>query len=454
MKNQGIYVSLDIGTTSIKVVVAEYIRGQLNIIGVGNEKSQGLSRGVIVDIDETVESIKKAVKQAEQKSNIEIKDVIVGIPSNQISIEPCHGMIAVSSENREITDVDVHNVISAAKVRSVAPEREIISVIPEEFIVDGFDGIKDPRGMIGVRLELYASMITGPKTIVHNIKRCIDKAGLNIEEMVIQPLAISQVAMSAGEREFGTILIDMGGGQTTVASVKNQELQFTNIYQEGGDYVTKDISKVLKTSQKLAESLKFNYGVAYVPFAGTESFPVEVIGEVNPVEITETYLAEIISARIKHVFEQIKQDLDRRHVLDLPGGIVIVGGGAILPGVVELAQEVFGVHAKLYVPNQIGIRNPAFAHVISLSEYAGNLTEVDRIAQAAVRGDEQLRHQATSFERPSHRVPRFDHQPVEPVQPVQEVEPEIAPLRNEEPQEEPKASLTDKMRNLIGNMFE
>ena len=177
MKNQGIYVSLDIGTTSIKVVVAEYIRGQLNIIGVGNEKSQGLSRGVIVDIDETVESIKKAVKQAEQKSNIEIKDVIVGIPSNQISIEPCHGMIAVSSENREITDVDVHNVIS---------------VIPEEFIVDGFDGIKDPRGMIGVRLELYASMITGPKTIVHNIKRCIDKAGLNIEEMVIQPLAISQ----------------------------------------------------------------------------------------------------------------------------------------------------------------------------------------------------------------------------------------------------------------------
>ena len=246
----------------------------------------------------------------------------------------------------------------------------------------------------------------------------------------------------------------MGGGQTTVASVKNQELQFTNIYQEGGDYVTKDISKVLKTSQKLAESLKFNYGVAYVPFAGTESFPVEVIGEVNPVEITETYLAEIISARIKHVFEQIKQDLDRRHVLDLPGGIVIVGGGAILPGVVELAQEVFGVHAKLYVPNQIGIRNPAFAHVISLSEYAGNLTEVDRIAQAAVRGDEQLRHQATSFERPSHRVPRFDHQPAEPVQPVQEVEPEIAPLRNEEPQEEPKASLTDKMRNLIGNMFE
>ena len=336
----------------------------------------------------------------------------------------------------------------------MTPDREVITFIPEEFVVDGFQGIRDPRGMMGIRLEMRGLLYTGPRTILHNLRKTVERAGVKLENIIISPLAMTKSILNEGEREFGATVIDMGGGQTTVASVKNQELQFTNIYQEGGDYVTKDISKVLKTSQKLAESLKFNYGVAYVPFAGTESFPVEVIGEVNPVEITETYLAEIISARIKHVFEQIKQDLDRRHVLDLPGGIVIVGGGAILPGVVELAQEVFGVHAKLYVPNQIGIRNPAFAHVISLSEYAGNLTEVDRIAQAAVRGDEQLRHQATSFERPSHRVPRFDHQPVEPVQPVQEVEPEIAPLRNEVPQEEPKASLTDKMRNLIGNMFE
>ena len=144
MKNSGIYVSLDIGTTSIKVVVAEYVKDQMNIIGVGNEISKGLSRGVIVDIDETVESIRSAVSQAERKANIQISNVIVGIPSNQISIEPCHGMYAVASENKEITDKDVQNVFAAAKVSSVPPEREILSVIAVKFIVDGFDGIRDP----------------------------------------------------------------------------------------------------------------------------------------------------------------------------------------------------------------------------------------------------------------------------------------------------------------------
>ena len=159
MRQHETFVSLDIGTTSIKVVVAEYINGSVNIIGVGNEKSRGLSRGVIVDIDETVYSIQRAVDQASRKANYQIRSVIVGVPSNQIMIEECHGMVAVASENREITNRDVDNVISAAKVRSVPPERDIISIIPEEFIVDGFNGIKDPRGMLGVRLELYLSLI-------------------------------------------------------------------------------------------------------------------------------------------------------------------------------------------------------------------------------------------------------------------------------------------------------
>ena len=438
MARDGFFTGLDIGSSTIKVLVAEHINGEMNVIGVSNAKSAGVKDGIIVDIEAAAAAIKSAISQAEEKAGISIGLVNVGLPANLLQIEPTQGMIPVTSDSKEITDEDVESVVRSALTKSMTPDREVITFIPEEFVVD----------------EMRGLLYTGPRTILHNLRKTVERAGVKLENIIISPLAMTKSILNEGEREFGATVIDMGGGQTTVASVKNQELQFTNIYQEGGDYVTKDISKVLKTSQKLAESLKFNYGVAYVPFAGTESFPVEVIGEVNPVEITETYLAEIISARIKHVFEQIKQDLDRRHVLDLPGGIVIVGGGAILPGVVELAQEVFGVHAKLYVPNQIGIRNPAFAHVISLSEYAGNLTEVDRIAQAAVRGDEQLRHQATSFERPSHRVPRFDHQPVEPVQPVQEVEPEIAPLRNEEPQEEPKASLTDKMRNLIGNMFE
>ena len=411
MKNQGIYVSLDIGTTSIKVVVAEYIRGQLNIIGVGNEKSQGLSRGVIVDIDETVESIKKAVKQAEQKANIQIQDVIVGIPSNQISIEPCHGMIAVSSENREITDIDVHNVISAAKVRSVAPEREIISVIPEEFIVDGFDGIKDPRGMIGVRLELYASMITGPKTIVHNIKRCIDKAGLNIEEMVIQPLAISQVAMSAGEREFGTILIDMGGGQTSASVMHDHQLKFSYVDQEGGDFVTKDISVILNASYENAERIKREYGYAIsTETSDEEFFPVETIGKKDPVKVDEHYLSEIIEAREVQIFETIKRALDQVDALSLPGGIVLTGGASSMAGVLELAQEIFGVNVKTYIPEQMGMRNPIYATSMGLIQYAASLDDVHRIAQ---KGKLTTEKRVTPLTNPSRPVVEPTPQPVE-----------------------------------------
>ena len=428
MKNQGIYVSLDIGTTSIKVVVAEYIRGQLNIIGVGNEKSQGLSRGVIVDIDETVESIKKAVKQAEQKANIQIQDVIVGIPSNQISIEPCHGMIAVSSENREITDVDVHNVISAAKVRSVAPEREIISVIPEEFIVDGFDGIKDPRGMIGVRLELYASMITGPKTIVHNIKRCIDKAGLNIEEMVIQPLAISQVAMSAGEREFGTILIDMGGGQTSASVMHDHQLKFSYVDQEGGDFVTKDISVILNASYENAERIKREYGYAIsTETSDEEFFPVETIGKKDPVKVDEHYLSEIIEAREVQIFETIKRALDQVDAL--------TGGASSMAGVLELAQEIFGVNVKTYIPEQMGMRNPIYATSMGLIQYAASLDDVHRIAQ---KGKLTTEKRVTPLTNPSRPVVEPTPQPVE--QPKVDVEVK---------QESESESFGDKVKNFF-----
>ena len=203
-----------------------------------------------------------------------------------------------------------------------------------------------PRGMMGVRLEMRGLLYTGPRTILHNLRKTVERVGIHVDNVIISPLAIVNSVLNEGEREFGATVIDMGGGQTTVATIRNQELQFTNIYQEGGDYVTKDISKVLKTSQKIAESLKLNYGEAYVPLASNETFQVEVIGEVEPVEVTESYLAEIISARIKHIFDQIKQELERRHLLDLPGGIVLIGGNAILPGIVELAQEVFGVSRK------------------------------------------------------------------------------------------------------------
>lgn len=461
MARDGFFTGLDIGTSSIKVLVAEHVNNELNVIGVSNAKSAGVKDGIIVDIEAAASAIKSAISQAEEKAGISIKLVNVGLPANLLQIEPTQGMIPVTSETKEITDADVENVVRSALTKSMTPDREVITFIPEEFIVDGFQGIRDPRGMMGIRLEMRGLLYTGPRTILHNLRKTVERAGVQVENIIISPLAMTKSVLNEGEREFGATVIDMGGGQTTVASVRNQELQFTNIYQEGGEYVTKDISKVLKTSKKLAESLKFNYGEVYVPAASNETFQVEVIGEVEPVEVTERYLAEIISARVKHIFEQAKQDLERRHLLDLPGGIVIIGGGAILPGVVELAQEVFGVPVKLYVPNQIGIRNPAFAHVISLSEYAGNLFEVDVLAQAAVHGDELLRHQPVEFSRSIQQSQSFNplQRFTQPQQPtpalVDETEeqverPEPLPTQSQQPKEK----LTDRVRNLLGNMFD
>ena len=458
MARDGFFTGLDIGTNSIKVLVAELRNGELNVIGVSNAKSKGVKDGIIVDIEAAASAIKSAISQAEEKAGISIKSVNVGLPGNLLQVEPTQGMIPVTSDTKEITDQDVENVVKSALTKSMTPDREVITFIPEEFIVDGFQGIRDPRGMMGVRLEMRGLLYTGPRTILHNLRKTVERSGVQVENIIISPLALVRSVLNEGEREFGATVIDMGAGQTTVATIRNQELQFTNILQEGGDYVTKDISKVLKTSQKLAEGLKLNYGEAYPSLASNETFQVEVIGEVEPVEVTESYLAEIISARIKHIFEQIKQELERRHLLDLPGGIVLIGGNAILPGIVELAQEVFGVGVKLYVPNQVGIRNPAFAHVISLSEFAGQLTEVNLLAQRAVKGEDTLRHQPINFGGMIQRVTQVA-QPT-PIQPVQNTEVEqpastnvVAP-KEDKVSSQNKPKIADRFRGLIGSMFD
>ncbi len=442
MKKQGSFVSLDIGTTSIKVVVAEYYNNQLNVIGVGNEVSKGLNRGVIVDIDETVASIKKAVEQAEKKSGTKIQQVVVGIPGNQISIEPCHGMYAVASENKEITDRDVQNVFEAARVRSLPPEREIISVIPEEFIVDGFDGIRDPRGMIGVRLELYASMITGPKTIIHNIKRCVERAGLVIQDMVVQPIAVSSIAMNRGERDFGTILIDMGGGQTTASVMHDNQLKFVYVDPEGGSLVTKDISIILNTTMENAEYIKREYGYAIPEDASDdEFFPVPVIGKEEPVKVDEKYLSEIIEARVVQIFNTIKKALDQVEARELPGGIVLTGGGSAIPGVLELAEEIFEVNVKHYVPEEMGMRNPIFATSLGLITYMGEQDEINLVAKK----------KAGKPVQEAAKVVPMQHKQQKPVQVQQE---QTHMQQPEEMAENHKPSFIEQAKQFIQSIFE
>lgn len=455
MARDGFFTGLDIGTSSIKVLVAEFIDGSMNVIGVSNVKSSGVKDGIIVDIDAAAKSIKTAIEQAEEKAGIVIEQVNVGLPANLLQIEPTQGMIPVTSESKEIKDEDVESVVRSALTKSITPEREVISLVPEEFIVDGFQGIRDPRGMMGIRLEMRGLIYTGPTTILHNLRKTVERAGIQVENIIISPLAMTRAVLNEGEREFGATVIDMGGGQTTVASMRAQELQFTNIYSEGGEYITKDISKVLKTSMQIAEALKFNFGNADIEEASeTETVQVEVVGENSPVEITEKYLAEIISARVKHILDRVKQDLTRGRLLDLPGGIVLVGGTAIMPGVVEVAQEIFGTTVKLHVPNQVGIRNPMFANVISLVEYVGTMSEVDVIAQRAVSGEELLRRKPVDFEPQPQVRPRvvYNNDLVVPAndnlvsQPTQ-----VPPVQK---QEESRPKLGERVRGIFGSMFD
>lgn len=458
MVKSGFFTGLDIGTSSVKVLVAEYTDNEMNVIGVSSVKSAGVKDGIIVNIDVAAGAIKKALEQAEEKSGIRIDRVNVGLPANLLQIEPTQGMIPVTTDSQEITDSDVENVVKSALTKSMTPEREVISFIPEEFVVDGFQGIKDPRGMMGIRLEMRGMLYTGPRTILHNLRKTVERAGVQVENIVISPLALTRSVLNEGEREFGATVIDLGGGQTTVAVMRNQELQYTNIYQEGGDYITKDISKVLTTSQSIAENLKFNYGIAYPQDASDkEKFTVEVIGESTPVEVTERYLSEVISARLRQIFDRVRQDLERTRALDLPGGVVLVGGGAILPGIAELAQEVLGANTKLFVPNQIGIRNPAFASVISFVEYVGGLEEVEKIAQRAVNGEADLRQKPIDFTISRPRVvPTIQPEVTIPVETNEDNESSLHDFEEEhdETQSATRSNITDRLRGLFGSMFE
>lgn len=458
MVKSGFFTGLDIGTSSVKVLVAEYTDNEMNVIGVSSVKSAGVKDGIIVNIDVAAGAIKKALEQAEEKSGIRIDRVNVGLPANLLQIEPTQGMIPVTTDSQEITDSDVENVVKSALTKSMTPEREVISFIPEEFVVDGFQGIKDPRGMMGIRLEMRGMLYTGPRTILHNLRKTVERAGVQVENIVISPLALTRSVLNEGEREFGATVIDLGGGQTTVAVMRNQELQYTNIYQEGGDYITKDISKVLTTSQSIAENLKFNYGIAYPQDASDkEKFTVEVIGESTPVEVTERYLSEVVSARLRQIFDRVRQDLERTRALDLPGGVVLVGGGAILPGIAELAQEVLGANTKLFVPNQIGIRNPAFASVISFVEYVGGLEEVEKIAQRAVNGEADLRQKPIDFTVSRPRVvPTIQREVTIPVETNEDNERSLHDFEEEhdETQSATRSNITDRLRGLFGSMFE
>lgn len=371
MNHQDIYISLDIGSSSIKALIGDITDGQLHVIGVGNVKSNGIRKGAIVDIDATVQSIKKAVEQAERMTGIHINEVVLGIPANQTVLQPVKGVVAVNSENREITDDDLQRVIESAQVMSIPPERELVNLIPRQFIVDNLEEIKDPRGMIGIRLEMDATMITTSRTLVHNVLRCVEKAGLQIREIYLQPLAAGNFALTEDEKNQGTAYIDLGGGSTTVAVFEDGLLTYTGVIPVGGDNITKDLSIVLKTPTEQAETIKKQFGHAFYEDASDEEvFEVPVVGTDSTEEYSQKFIAEIISVRLEELFELVLDELARSGVRDLPGGVVITGGVAQLEGIAPLARQVMQTRVRVYTPDYIGVREPSYTTAVGLIRFA------------------------------------------------------------------------------------
>src|SRR5690625_1497034 len=364
-------VSLDIGTSQVKIIIGEVLQESLNIIGVGTAHSTGMKKGAIVDIDQTIQSIRQAIEQAERMIGMEIKRVVVGINGNHIQLQPCHGVVAVQSENREIGDEDVQRVIEGAQVVSIPPEREIIDVIPRQFIVDGLEEIKDPRGMIGVRLEMEGTIITCSKTILHNILKCVEGADLDILDITLQPLAAGTIALSNDEKNLGVALIDVGGGSTTVSVFENNQLVATSNIPLGGDNITKDVSIGLRTSTDEAEKIKLKYGQAYSDLASeTETFDVTTIGSNERQSYAQVDIATMIEARLEEIYTFVVRELQAMGFHDLPGGYVLTGGTMKMPGVLELAQDIFYANVRVAIPDYIGVREPQYIPGVGILKFA------------------------------------------------------------------------------------
>ncbi len=372
MSNNDVIVSLDIGTSKIRVIIGEVNNGALNIIGVGSADSFGIKKGAIVDIDQTVDAIRNAVDHAERMVGITIDRVFVGISGNHIDLQNSHGVVAVSSEDKEINELDIERVLQASRVIALPPEKEIIDVVPKEFIVDGLSGIHDPRGMIGVRLEVEATIITGSKTIIHNLVRTIEKSELEIAGFILMPLAASKIALSNDEKNLGVVLVDIGKGVSTISIFEHGNLEKTTVLPIGGEYITNDISIGLRTEGDTAEKVKLKFGMASLEEACDDvKFKVSRIGSNVEKEFSQKDLAHIIEPRVREMFQLIQEEVYRLgYTKEIAGGFVLTGGVMGLNGILTVAQEELLPSARTAIPNFIGVKDASFTNGVGVIQYA------------------------------------------------------------------------------------
>ena len=376
--NNNMIVALDIGTTKVCVLVVETDQnGKLNVLGIGTSKSGGMSRGVVANIDRTVKSIQEAVQIAESKPGTKIKSAIVGIAGEHIDSFKTNSIITISNPDHEITEADIDRLIEDAKRVHLSRDREIIHIIPQEFIIDGQTVTHDPIGMAGVRVEASMHVVTGLVTAAQNIHKCVERAGLKVEELVLQPLASSYSVLTDDEKEVGVALLDIGGGTTDLAVFEDRTIRHTAVIPIAGDHITTDIRKGLGILPEQAEELKVNHGYAMVSeVVDDEPILIPGIGGRKPIEINKKLLAQIIQPRVEELLDIVAMEIKRsgysRH---LSAGIVLTGGGALLKGMLELVEYVLGVPAKIGIPQAFDggfareVENPIYATAVGLIQY-------------------------------------------------------------------------------------
>ena len=372
-KRDHIVVGLDIGTTKICAIVAEVTEeGTVNVVGVGSSPSRGLRKGVVVNIESTVESIKKAVEEAELMAAVQINSVYTGIAGSHIAGENSRGVVALKKQ--EVTRLDVQRAVDTARSVAVLPsDRRILHVLPREFMVDDQDGIREPLGMSGSRLEVDVHIITGAVTSAQNIIKSVNRAGLDVVDMVLQPLASSEAVLTPEERELGVAMVDLGGGTTDLALFAEGSIRHTAVLPVGGQHLTTDLAIGLRTPQAEAERLKIRKGVALAELVkDDEMVDVPGVGDRPARTLCRKLLAEIIEPRVEEMFDLVRREIMRTGYEGiLAAGVVITGGTSMLEGILEAAERVLDLPVRRGVPNGVGglrdiVSNPMYATGVGL----------------------------------------------------------------------------------------
>ena len=375
-KKENIIVGLDVGTTKICAVVGEVVEGnKIDIIGIGTSPSKGLRKGVVTNIESTVESIKKAVEEAELMAGVEINSVYAGIAGGHIKSFNSRGVIAI--KNKEVTHADINRVIDAARAVAIPLDREVLHVIPQEFIIDEQDGIKEPLGMSGVRLEAEVHIVTGAVTSAQNIIKSVNRAGLHVIDIILQPLASSEAVLTSDEKELGVAVVDIGGGTTDIATFVNGSLWHTAVLGIGGNHLTNDVAVGLRTPASEAEKIKVKYGCALTSMVKEdETIEVPSVGGRPPRVVSRQVLSEIIEPRAEEIFSLVQRELKKTGYEELvASGAVITGGASIMEGMTEVAERIMDMPVRRGMPSNIGglvdmVSNPMFATGVGLILYA------------------------------------------------------------------------------------